>query len=169
MRNYQFCPYCGAQNSLKACTESEYQCNNCERLLWDNPRATVAVILRNDQGELAYAERAIEPNKGKFDFPGGFVEYNEDMYQACARELEEEMGITVDTESLHIITAYTLEYLPGVSVMDMIIVADRWQGDIQAQDDVAAIAWKPIEFIDSEQFAPPYPGLVEKLRSYLKK
>jgi len=169
MREYQFCPYCGAQNSLNPLTDTEYQCAACDKILWDNPRATVAVVLRNDQGELAYAERAIEPNKGKFDFPGGFVEYNEDIYHACARELREELDIEVEPDSLYIITAHTMDYLPGVSVMDIILVAEKWRGDIRPQDDVASISWKPLDFINSEQFAPAYPGLVEKLQSYYAK
>lgn len=168
MRNYEFCPYCGAQKSLQALTDSEYQCRVCRRLLWDNPRSTVAVILRNNQGELAFAERGIEPNKGKFDFPGGFVEYNEDVYEACKRELTEELNIILNTDTLRIVTAYTLEYLPGVSVVDIIVVAEEWRGVIKPQDDVASIIWKPIEFIDNEQFAPAYPGLVAKLQSYYK-
>ena len=36
-----------------------------------------------------------------------------------------------------------------------------------AKDDVDALEWKPIAFIDSPQFAWKYPQLVKKLRAFL--
>ena len=37
--------------------------------------------------------RANDPFKGKYAFPGGFVDYGEDPEVACIRELEEECSI----------------------------------------------------------------------------
>ena len=37
--------------------------------------------------------RANDPFKGKFAFPGGFVDYGEDPEMACIRELLEECSI----------------------------------------------------------------------------
>lgn len=167
MKNYKFCPFCGHQDSLNQITETEYLCQNCNQTLWDNPRATVAVILANNKEELLFAKRGIEPNKGKYDFPGGFLEYGEGPYEACVRELHEELSINVDKSKLQIISAYTSEYLPGVSVTDLIVLASSWEGTIKAQDDVASAEWRPSSFINKRAFAPNYPGLVDKLRSFL--
>lgn len=121
----------------------------------------------NDYGEALYSQRAIEPNKGKYDFPGGFLEYNEDVYEACARELKEELNIVVKPEALKIVTAYTLEYLPGVSVTDIVLIANSWEGEFRPQDDVAAVVWKPLSFSSSSQFAPSYHDLEKIIHDYL--
>ena len=39
--------------------------------------------------------RAIEPFKGKLEFPGGMVEYGETVEHAVVREAEEEIGLKI--------------------------------------------------------------------------
>ena len=41
--------------------------------------------------------RGIEPFTGKYAFPGGHVDYNEDPIKGCIRELEEETGLKAIT------------------------------------------------------------------------
>jgi hypothetical protein len=60
------------------------------------------------------------------------------------------------------------EYLPDdTSTCDTMFVATEWEGEPVAQDDVAAFEWKPIEFIESDEFAWSYPGMLEKLRTFI--
>lgn len=164
---FTYCPNCGQKNSIQNKTLTEYICHNCRQIFWDNPKATVAVVLLNKDRQALYSQRAIEPNKGKYDFPGGFLEYNEDVYHAAVRELKEELDITIKPNDLRIITAYTLEYLPGVSVTDIVMVADSWQGQLRPQDDVAAAVWRPLSFMRSSQFAPSYKNLETIINHYL--
>ena len=42
--------------------------------------------------------RGIEPEKGKLDLPGGFVEVGEHPRDALAREAKEELGVEVEVE-----------------------------------------------------------------------
>jgi hypothetical protein len=42
--------------------------------------------------------------------------------------------------------------------------APRWSGDPRAGDDAAALVWRPVEFVDHEDFAWHIPGLAAKLR-----
>lgn len=163
--NFKYCPKCGQQGAVNQENASKYTCSNCGWEFWNNPAATVSAVFIRD-GQALFAKRAIEPNKGKYDFPGGFVDYNEDIYEACVREIDEEMGIRVNKEDLQLITGYTRIYVPGQSVVDLIIVVKAWpEGDFTPQDDVAALEWKPIDFVKDEEFAPKeYVGLDEKLK-----
>jgi 8-oxo-dGTP diphosphatase len=60
------------------------------------PAVTVDIILfyHDGQGmEVLLVKRARDPFKGRWAFPGGFVDENEPLEAAAARELEEETGL----------------------------------------------------------------------------
>ena len=64
---------------------------------YPRPSVTVDVVLFCREGErleVLLIKRAREPFKGAWAFPGGFVDENERLEQAAARELKEETGIT---------------------------------------------------------------------------
>ncbi len=48
------------------------------------------------EGKILLVKRAFEPGAGKWSVPGGMVELGETMSEACAREMEEETGLTVE-------------------------------------------------------------------------
>src|SRR5881394_2284508 len=62
------------------------------------PRAALTVdcvVFGYDEGELKVLliQRALEPFKGRWALPGGFVRVNETLDEAARRELEEEAGL----------------------------------------------------------------------------
>ncbi|HSI21341.1 MAG TPA: NUDIX domain-containing protein [Verrucomicrobiae bacterium] len=63
---------------------------------YEHPYLTVDIIIltiRDDQFEVALIKRGIEPFKGKWAIPGGFVRMDESLEAAALRELEEETGV----------------------------------------------------------------------------
>ena len=64
---------------------------------WPRPMVTVdAVVFRCSAGmtEVLLINRGKEPYKGKWAVPGGFIEIDEELEDAVARELQEETGLT---------------------------------------------------------------------------
>ncbi len=60
------------------------------------PAVTVDVLLFTIRGEklqLALIKRGIEPHKGSWALPGGFVRMDEELEEAARREIEEEIGV----------------------------------------------------------------------------
>jgi ADP-ribose pyrophosphatase YjhB (NUDIX family) len=78
------------------------------------PRLTVEIILRNQQGKLLLAKRAIEPCKGQWHLPGGTVRFGEPLTQAVNRIASQEIGITVSASNMTGIIEYPSHYLHGL-------------------------------------------------------
>lgn len=156
-----FCTACAGK--LTQIDDTTYRCVN-GHMYWNNPRTAVGVVLWNDRREVLFSKRGIEPRKGTYDLPGGFLEYGESVYDAAKREMHEETGLLISDMS--IVATYTVPYTENISVCDLIIVAKTWEGTIKPADDSEALEWHPIEFLDSESFSPNYAGLSKILRSH---
>lgn len=64
---------------------------------YPRPAVTVDAILISNQNTVLLIERGGEPFKGKWALPGGFIDMDEELDEACRRELEEETGLKVGT------------------------------------------------------------------------
>ena len=70
-------------------------CNNCRRMSFVNPLPVVVMLVPVDDG-LLLIRRGIEPGKGKWAFPGGFIDLGETWQEAGAREVFEETHLEID-------------------------------------------------------------------------
>ncbi len=86
-----YCPACG-QDTFTSHTEKSYHCQSCGFILYLNPSIAAAAIIEY-QGKILFIQRANEPEKGKWDVPGGFVDRHETAEQALQREIQEETGL----------------------------------------------------------------------------
>jgi ADP-ribose pyrophosphatase YjhB (NUDIX family) len=85
------CSYCG--HAYAADQPWPRRCGHCQNVTYRNPLPVAVLLLPVGQG-LLVVQRAIEPRKGEWALPGGFVDYGETWQQAAARELQEETSIT---------------------------------------------------------------------------
>jgi 8-oxo-dGTP diphosphatase len=95
--------------------------------------------------------------------PGGFVDFDETPYEAARRELREETGL--DATELDLLEVHTIRYRENEASLSIVFHARRWQGEPTAGDDAAALSWKPIDFVEGDEFAWHIPGLAAKLRA----
>ena len=71
-------------------------CPACGFIAYVNPRLVVTAIPVTDDGEALLLRRGIEPARGKWAQPGGFMEIDESVTEAAIRETLEETGILVE-------------------------------------------------------------------------
>lgn len=88
-----FCRRCGTRLARKG---EPYVCENGHMLFASAPAATGIFFVSDDNQHVMLSVRGIEPYKGTLDAFGGFVELNENLETALAREIEEELGLTPD-------------------------------------------------------------------------
>lgn len=100
--NFNFCPSCGQKSSIQKQDGTNYECLNCKWHFWNNAKAATAMVFIKN-GLIMFNKRAAEPNKGKYDLPGGFVDFNEDGYKGAIREAKEELNITIDKKDLELL------------------------------------------------------------------
>ncbi len=104
----KFCPKCGSAKFKKAGDRS-LKCTDCGFHFFINSAAAVAALITNADGKLMLVTRGVEPNFGKLDLPGGFVDPGETAENAVVRELSEELGLKV--KSLKYIGSVPNEYI----------------------------------------------------------
>lgn len=144
---FRFCPRCGSPDFVPAGDRS-FICACCSFNYYINSAAAVAALIFNEEGKLLLTRRAVEPDIGKLDLPGGFIDPGETAEDALRRELREELGLEV--KSLRYLISKPNEYLfSGISVFTTdfaFLAVPAETGKIIAADDISGFEWlNPVE------------------------
>ena len=109
-----FCSQCGARLTLKVPPGDHlprYVCESCGAIHYQNPRVVVGCVPEHD-GLILLCRRAIEPRRGFWTVPAGFLENGETLQEGAARESREEARIEVEIGSLlsivHVLHAHQI-------------------------------------------------------------
>ena len=98
----KFCDQCGAAVRLRVPegdTLPRYVCAACGTIHYQNPRLVVGCVPEHE-GRILLCRRAIEPRRGYWTVPAGFLENGETLQQGAARESLEEAQAEVAVGSL---------------------------------------------------------------------
>jgi ADP-ribose pyrophosphatase YjhB (NUDIX family) len=94
----RFCPRCGA--SAEVDYPRSIRCPSCGYAAFYNPKPVASAIPVDEAGNVVLLERAFDPGKGGWTFPGGFVDLGETVEDAARREAREELEIDVELGGL---------------------------------------------------------------------
>jgi 8-oxo-dGTP diphosphatase len=117
------------------------------KYVYDWPRPMVAAdaaVFRRSAGkmELLLVNRKREPFKGKWCIPGGFVNLDEELETAAARELAEETGLAdVKLKQLHAFGGVGRDPRGRVITITFMGIAAKGRDRIKAGDDAAKARW----------------------------
>lgn len=145
-RGWHSCPRCKGDLTFGPVTGEEcdrLHCSVCELVLYDNPAPTSCAVVVRD-GELMLTLRAIEPHKGNWDLPGGYIEVGEHPEETLMREMREETGLEI--EIIEMLGIFLDTYGDGgTDTLNVCYVAQVTGGEEAPASDVAEIAWFPPE------------------------
>jgi len=102
-RSLKHCSRCGAElafGSVDGEDRDRLACSNCGFVAYVNPRLVVTTIPVTDDGEVVLIRRGIEPGRGSWAQPGGFLEIDETAIEGAVRETLEEIGLVVEPTSI---------------------------------------------------------------------
>jgi len=116
---------------------------------YEYPRPAVTVdaavlVKQNKQWFILLIERKHDPFKGCYALPGGFVDEDETLENAIARELQEETNLVLD--NLQQFRAYSRPDRDprGRTISVIFISILNTFPDAVAGDDAAAVKWFPL-------------------------
>ena len=141
---------------MKADDEAAGRCPDCGRSWYRNSSPTVGCTFVRDGRALA-TRRGIEPEKGRLDVPGGFLGAGEDPIEGLKREIDEELGVTIDVAVTDCVSMVAHTYGDeGDYVLAIGFIAALVSGEPSASDDVDEILWVSLEELDQLDFAWPH-------------
>jgi ADP-ribose pyrophosphatase YjhB (NUDIX family) len=147
-----YCSKCGSnQISLKipeGDSRERYVCGNCGTIHYHNPRLVVGTIPIYE-GKILMCQRGIEPRKGLWNLPVGFMENGETMPEGAKRETWEETGATVEILRMH--TTYHVLHIHQVLVFYLAkMLSPTFEAGVESQDvrlfALDEIPWESIAF-----------------------
>jgi len=168
-QNPRFCPQCGdAAFETRVPRRDDRPrpcCLSCGYVHYVGPVVAAGTILHDGAGRLCLVRRAHEPGLGKWSFPGGFVDLDEEPAAAALREAREETGYDAELGSL--VGAYG-SLGPRRKRVVILVYAARVKGAPDpetASEEVAELRWFHRDELPWNDFA--FDSSVRALRDFL--
>lgn len=157
----RFCPLCAAPLVRQAMPPDQREqavCSACRFVFYLNPKLVAGTIPERN-GHILLTRRAINPGRGLWTFPGGFVDFGETVTDAALRETFEETGLRVELTGLLNVYSY-----PGAPVI-VVYRARVTGGELTPCAENDRLAWVKPENIPWDALA--FPSTRQALRDWV--
>ena len=133
------CPRC--RSDLER-GEGRVSCPTCGFVAYGASKPTASALCVDDAGRVMLARRAVEPRKGCWDAPGGFLDEGEHPLDGVRRELREESGLEIEPgEFLGVFMDRYGGDSTAESTLNLYWLARVGGGEPEPGDDVAELRW----------------------------
>lgn len=156
-----YCLKCGNRTSFEIIpgdTIARNICKACNYIHYVNPKIIVGALPYKDD-KVLLCKRDIEPGKGRWTLPSGYMEMGESLEQGAEREAREEANLELKINKL-----YGTYSIPRIGQVLFIYTANIKNEDFRAADEtsevklfsVSDIPWNHIAFPSVEFFLKNY-------------
>lgn len=139
MDQVNYCLRCGTKLQIKRrFGRLRPTCPHCDWVYFPDPKVAAAVLIEKDD-RILLVRRSVDPRRGKWTLPAGFIDAGEDPRRAAERECLEETGLKVRVMDL-LDVLYGQEHEKGAHII-IFYRAEIIEGDLFAGDDVDRVAF----------------------------
>lgn len=139
-QRFFFCPMCGGKLSYRYYQgRPRLTCASCTYIMYENPVVGVAGIILNEKRQILLGRRKRGRYAGLWCIPCGYVEYDEDVYDALKREVKEETNL--DVEVKRVFTVQSNFHDPDNQTVGIWFLTRVVSGDPRAGDDLEELAY----------------------------
>ena len=120
-------------------------CGRCEFIHYQNPKVVAGAVCTWSTGaneKILMAKRAIEPRKGFWTLPAGYMELGETTEQAAQREAKEEACADIEIDRL--LAMYSVARIGQVQIMYRARLLNENVSPGIESEEVALVEWKDI-------------------------
>ncbi len=165
-RKRRFCPFCaGKLERISHDGRSRLYCKRCDTIHYENPLPATAALVFNGDGQLLLVKRGMDPSKGEWCLPGGFVEVDESPGEGVLRELKEETGVTGDVERLIDIVYEDSPFYGPLIIIGYKVIPQG--GTLIAGDDAVEVRYFPLKDLPQVAF-DSHHTLIEEIKRIRK-
>ncbi|MBF7082212.1 NUDIX hydrolase [Desulfallas sp. Bu1-1] len=166
-QRFFYCPKCGGKlDYLDHRGRPRLTCVLCAYVLYENPVVGVAAVVVNDQNQILLGRRKGGRYGGLWCIPCGYVEYEEDVYNAVKREFKEETNLDIDI--VRVFTVQSNFHDPENHTVGIWFWARVTGGEPVAGDDLDRVAYFELSDIPPLAF-PTDQVVINLLRSELRR
>ena len=140
MRSISFCQYCGADLTRKFIEgRHRFFCPSCNVPIYQNPVPATCLVVIDASERLLLVKRSVEPKKGHWCLPGGFIELNELPHESALRELKEETGLKGVVDNLLGVSTNPSAFYDTILIVAYLVKS--FSGKLIAGDDAEDAEW----------------------------
>jgi ADP-ribose pyrophosphatase YjhB (NUDIX family) len=141
LESWKHCPRCGT--GLEPLDGgSRIECPKCGFRAYASSKPTASGLVLGDDGRILLARRAQEPDQGKWDLPGGFLNEGEEPRDGLRRELREEASLDVELlEFFDVVLDRYGEEADSQWTLNLYWTCRVLRGEPTPADDVAELRW----------------------------
>ena len=160
---WNYCGTCGKKLIIAHDGQSDRpHCPDCNRFYYKNPVPAACCFVQRNKDELLFVQRAVQPCKGEWTLPGGFIELNETAQEAALRELHEETNLTGSSPQLIGLSTNQNPNWGAVLVIGFLV--KQWTGEKNMRPDTDTMDLR--FFPREERPKMPFPVHQDLLNQY---
>jgi len=163
----KYCCHCRTELTLTippGDNRQRHVCPQCDTVFYQNPKIVAGTlpVHRSDSGlRVLLCKRAIEPRRGYWTLPAGFMENGESTEHAALRETREEANAEVELQQL-----LSMISVPHIDQVHLFYLADLPQAQFSAGEESLEVELFQEQDIPWENIA--FPTVAKTLRYFFK-
>jgi ADP-ribose pyrophosphatase YjhB (NUDIX family) len=139
LTGWRYCPRCATELRVEP---NHVACDACGFVHYAPYAPAVTAFVRGEDGRILLARRAFEPDAGKWDALGGFLEEGEEPIAGLERELREETSLECEVGDF--VGAFVDTYgddTDARAVLNLVFEVRIARGEPTPADDVSELRW----------------------------